>query len=157
MIIASYQSVIRACFNVISHLHLIILMIRIGSKYLLSFFSLYSHHSLLTLYLNIQIFSLALLRNLVWYHLIIINYDAFSGRLVLFRKIDTIKHLTFPIASGIHGICLIVTILCQSVSKFLLVNVQHHTSREIFKLLVIEWRAGLGFYIKLPSTKLPIT
>jgi hypothetical protein len=58
----------------------------------------------------------------------IINYAAFSGRLILSRKTDTIKHLTFPIASGIHGICLIVTTLCQSVSKFLLVNVEHPTS-----------------------------
>jgi len=71
----------------------------------------------------------------------------------LSRKTDTIKHLTFPIASGVHGICLIVTTLCQSVSKFLLVNVEHHTSREMFKLLVIERRTGLGFYIKITINK----
>jgi len=85
--------------------------------------------------------------------LIIINYDAFSGRLVLSRKIDTIKHLTFPIAAGIHGIYLIVTTLWQSVSKFMHVNVQHHTSREMFNLLVTERRAGLGFYIKITINK----
>lgn len=104
-----------------------------------------------------QIFSLALHRNLVWHHLIIINYAAFSGRLILSRKTDTIKHLTFPIASGVHGICLIVTTLCQSVSMFWLVSVPHHTSREMLQLLVSKEGQGLDSTSKLPSTKLLIT
>jgi hypothetical protein len=123
----------------------------------MSFITVYSRHSQLTLYLNIQIFSLAHLRNLVWHNLIIINYATFSGRLILSRKTDTIKHLTFPIAWGVHGICLIVTTLCQSVSMFWLVNVQRHTSREMFKPLVSKEEQGLDFTSKLPSTKLLIT
>lgn len=156
LIIASYQSVIRAYFNMISHPHLIILTVRI-CKYLLWFLSLFacSHHSLLTLYLNPQIFPLALLRNLVWHNLIIINYAEFSGRLILSRKMDTIKHLSFPIAWGVHGICLIVMTLCHSVSMFWLVNARH-TWREMFKLLVSKGQ-GLDFTSKLPSTKLLIT
>jgi hypothetical protein len=84
--------------------------------------------------------------------LIIINYAAFSGRLILSRKTDTIKHLTFPIASGVHGICLIVTTLPKCKHVLACKCSTSHFKRNV-ATVGIERRAGLGFYIKITINK----